>query len=57
MYATDHQMYGSWPVLVAQSIMPQGEQALSWYENFLSANPETFKLLIVNPIQESRHRK
>ena len=52
MYADDHQMYimGTDHDLVAQSIMMQGEQALSWYKNnFLSANPEKFQLLIINP--------
>ena len=52
MYADDHQMYvmGMDHEQVAQSIMMQGEQALSWYKNnFLSANPEKFQLLIINP--------
>ena len=52
MYADDHQIYlmGKKHVEVAQSIKTQGEQALSWYKNnYLSANPEKFQLLIINP--------
>ena len=52
MYADDHQIYvmGKKHVEVAQSIKIQGEQALSWYKNnYLSANPESFRLLIINP--------
>ena len=37
-------------VEVAQTIKIQGEQALSWYKNnYLTANPEKFQLLIINP--------
>ena len=51
MYADDHQMYvmGKKHDVVAQSIKIQGEQAPSWYKNNLSANPETFHLLTINP--------
>ena len=51
MYADDHQMYvmGKKHDVVAQSIKIQGEQAPSWYKNNLSANPETFQLLTINP--------
>ena len=52
MYADDHQIYvmGKKNVEVAQSIKIQGKQALSWYKNdYLSANPEKFQLLIINP--------
>ena len=51
MYADDHQMYvmGKNHDVVAQSIKIQGEQALSWYKNNLSANPEKFQLLTINP--------
>ena len=52
MYADDHQIYvmGKKHVEVALSIKIQGEQALSWYKNnYLSANPEKFQLLIINP--------
>ena len=51
MYADDHQMYvmGKKHDVVAQSIKIQGEQALPWYKNnYLSANPEKFQLLIIN---------
>ena len=51
MYVDDHQIY----VMekkheeVAQSIKIQGEQVLSCYKNnYLSANPEKFQLLIIN---------
>ena len=34
----------------AQSIKIQGEQALFWYKNnYISANPEKFQLLTINP--------
>ena len=52
MYGDDHQMYvmGKKHDVVAQSIKIQGEQALSWYKNnYLSANPEKFHLLTINP--------
>ena len=52
MYGDDHQMYvmGKKHDVVAQSIKIQGEQALSWYKNnYLSANPEKFQLLTINP--------
>ena len=52
MYADDHQMYamGMKHNKVKQSIKIQGEQALSWYKNnYLSANPEKFQLLTINP--------
>ena len=51
MYADDHQTYvmGKKHDVVAQSIKIQGEQPLSWYKNSLSANPETFQLLTINP--------
>ena len=52
MYADDHQMYvmGMKHDVVAQSIKIQGEQALPWYKNnYLSANPEKFQLLTINP--------
>ena len=51
MYADDHQMYvmGKKHDVVAQSIKIQAEQAPSWYKNNLSANPETFQLLTINP--------
>ena len=52
MYADDHQMYvmGNKHDIVVQSIKIQGEQVLSWYKNnYLSANPEKFQLLTINP--------
>ena len=52
MYTEDHQMYvlGKKHDVVTQSIKTQGEQALSWYKNnYLSANPEKFQLLTINP--------
>ena len=52
MYADDHQMYvmGKKHDVVAQSTKIQGEQAISWYKNnYLSANPEKFQLLTINP--------
>ena len=52
MYADAHQMYvmGKKHDVVTQSIKIQGEQALSWYKNnYLSANPEKFQLLTINP--------
>ena len=52
MYANDHQMevMGKKHDVVAQSIKNQGEQAPSWYKNnHLSANPERFQLLTINP--------
>ena len=52
MYADDHQTYvmGKKHDIVMQSIKIQGEQALSWYKNsYLSANPEKFQLLTINP--------
>ena len=52
MYADDQQMYviGKKHDVVTQSIKTHGEQALSWYKNnYLSANPEKFQLLTINP--------
>ena len=52
MYADDHQIYfmGKKHVEVAQRIKIQGQQVLSWYKNnYLSANPEKFQLLIIKP--------
>ena len=43
--------------VVAQSIKIQGEQPLSWYKNnYLSANPEKFQLLTINPTNVDTER-
>ena len=52
MYADDHQLYktGKDHDTVGSNLKAQGQLASSWYKNnFLSANPDKFQSLIINP--------
>ena len=52
MYANDHQLHvkGTNHEIVGQQLKTSCKQALIWYSiNLLSANPEKFQLLNINP--------
>ena len=52
MYADDHQLHvkGTNHEMVRQQLKTSSKQALIWYSiNLLSANPEKFQLLNINP--------
>ena len=52
MYADDHQLHvkGTNHEIVRQQLKTSSKQALIWYSiNLLSANPEKFQLLNINP--------
>ena len=52
MYADDHQLHvrGTNHEIVRQQLKTSSKQALIWYSsNLLSANPERFQFLSINP--------